>query len=186
MSKQEKSFVTWEYLEHAAKYFYGIETISISGGEPSIHPKLGEWSSKLKELFGCKLLTMNTNGTMFKMKPEMFGHYDKLYVSHYTTNTYDGCKDNMEEIEYLRQYYSSRPYLLQVSGDMEHIDRNRRGKGTCFRGSNGHLSYVNGKLYPCCVGSGLDEDVSISLIDNWRELINQIKPPCGVCFFAED
>lgn len=186
MDKKDKYFVDWDYMVNAAKYFYGVDTISLSGGEPSIHPQLEEWSPKLKELFGCRQLTMSTNATMFRKKPEMFGHYDKLYVTHYTEETYDGCRDNMEQILFLKYYYVSRPELLQVSQDMEHIDRAHRGTGTCFRGSNGHISYANGKLYPCCVGSGLDKEVSIALTDNWRELINEVKPPCEVCFFAEN
>src|SRR6185503_3305035 len=82
--KHDKHFVTWDYMVNAAKYFYGVPTIDITGGEPSIHPELEEWSPKLKQLFGCELLTMDTNGSMFKKKPELFRSYDKIYVTHYT------------------------------------------------------------------------------------------------------
>lgn len=172
-------------MVNAAKYFYGVETIDITGGEPSIHPELPEWSPKLKALFGCDKLTMDTNGTMFKKRPEMFAHYDKVYVTHYTEETYEGCKDNIENINYLREYYADRPDLLHVSGEMKHVDRSRRGTGTCFRGSSGTVHYCDGRLYPCCVAPGLDTKVSIELTGNWKEEILNTAPPCYDCFLAD-
>lgn len=184
--KEEKYFVTWEYLEEAAKYLYGVDTISLTGGEPTIHPKIEEWSPKLKELFGCRLLTMSTNGTMFKRKADMFRYYDKVFVTHYTKDTFEGSPENIDLINYLKDYYSDRPDLLHVSGDMEHVDRSRRGKGSCFRASMGAVHYENGQLFPCCVGPGLEIKKAIPLTENWRTEINQVSPPCHVCFFAED
>lgn len=185
MDKKDKYFVDWDYMVNAAKYFYGVDTIDISGGEPSIHPDLEEWSPKLKDLFGCNKLTMDTNGTMFEKKPDMFGHYDKIYVTHYTENTYLGCVDNMDKINYLKAYYPDRPELLHVSGEMVHVDRSRRGTGSCFRGSSGTVHYAGGKLYPCCVAPGLDTKVSIPLTENWKEEIINKKPPCHDCFLAD-
>ncbi len=186
IDKKDKYFVDWDYMVNAAKYFYGVDTISISGGEPSIHPNLAEWSPKLKELFGCRMLTMDTNGTMFDKKPEMFGHYDKIYVTHYVNSTYEGCEDNIDKINFLKSYYSNRPELIHVGGDMVHIDRSRRGKGSCFRGSSGTIHYAGDRLYPCCVAPGLNTKVSIPLTDNWKQEILNTKPPCHDCFFAED
>lgn len=186
MDKGEKYFVSWDYMLNAAKYFYGVDTIDISGGEPSIHPELEAWAHKLKELFGCRLLTMDTNGTMFKKKPEMFGHFNKIYVTHYVPGTFEGSPDNIEEINFLKDYYKDKPELLHVSGDMTHVDRARRGTKPCFRAYSGTVHYAGGRLYPCCVGPGLDTKISIPLTDNWKEEILKTQPPCHDCFLAED
>lgn len=186
MDKSDKCFVNWEYMVNAAKYFYGVDTIDISGGEPSIHPQLAEWTPQLKELFGCRMLTMDTNGTMFDKQPEMFGHFDKIYATHYTKETFEGCEDNIEKIKFLKDYYSERPELIFMSGDMTHVDRSHRGTGTCFRGSSGTVHYAGGRLYPCCVAPGIEEKVSIALTDNWKEEIMKTSPPCTNCFLAEN
>lgn len=186
MDKSSKYFVDWDYMVNAAKYFYGTDTVDISGGEPSIHPELPVWAPKLKELFGCRLLTIDTNATMFDKRPEMFGHFDKIYVTHYTKDTFKGCEDNIDKINFLKEYYADRPELLHVSGEMKHVDRSRRGTGSCFRGSSGTVHYAGGRLYPCCVAPGVQGARSIELTDNWKQDIINTPPPCQNCFLAED
>lgn len=186
LHKKDKYFVDWDYMVNAAKYFYGVDTIDLTGGEPSIHPQLEEWLPKLKELFGCRMLTMDTNGTMFKKKPDMFRHLDKIYVTHYVPSTFEGSPDNIDDINFLKEYYKDRPELLHVSGEMVHVDRSRRGTKACFRAFSGTVHYAGGTLHPCCVGPGLDTKVSIPLTDNWREEIMRTSPPCHDCFLADD
>lgn len=175
--------MTYDEIVNAAKYFHGIETIALSGGEPSIHPELETWVPKLKELFGCKNLDIDTNGTMFKKKPEIFRYFDNIYVSNYPKDFYPGLKGNKSEIDFILNYYPDKKF--HISGEMVHIDRKRRLGGSCFRESNGTVHYANGRLYPCCVGPGLDTKVSIPLTENWKEEILKTYPPCNNCFLAE-
>ena len=181
--KEKKSFVTWEYLENAAYYFKGIETINLTGGEATIHPILKEWLPKLKELFDCKYLTLDTNGMKFNRNPEMYGYFDRIYVTRYHEGMFDGCPDNLDKIEFLQEYYKDRPNLIHIN-EITHIPRDKKGGNPCYRAYSGTLHYSEGRLFPCCTGAGLDTLVYISLTDNWRDDINKVYPPCNDCFFA--
>ncbi len=177
----KKNHVDWDYMVHAAKHFKGIETIDICGGEATIHPNIREWAPKLKELFGCKYLTIDTNASMFKIMPDLFEHFDKVYVSTYPDEFYDGWKSNESKIEYLKNIY---PDKLHIGYNIIHTPRDRRGYKPCERAYSGTIRYEDGRVYPCCIGSGLDTLVSVPLTENWRKDLDNINPPCGDCFLS--
>ena len=53
---------SWSYFQRAAKHFYGIDRVNLTGGEPTAHPQFEEYVPGFKALFGCRLLTLSTNG----------------------------------------------------------------------------------------------------------------------------
>jgi MoaA/NifB/PqqE/SkfB family radical SAM enzyme len=183
MEKKDKKFFDWEYFVNASKYFYGMNRIHLSGGEPSMHPDFSDIAAKFKELFNCRLLTIETNGTLLRSKSESFKYFDKIYISHYTKDTFNGCPDNTDNINYIKEYLKDSQTEVIV-GEVEHISREIRGTKICPRGTSELVEYNNGKIYPCCVGSGLDEDVCIRPTENWIEEIKLVMPPCHICFFA--
>jgi len=183
MTKKDKYFVDWDYLVNAAKLFYGVDTISIMGGEPSMHPKFTEWSPKFKELFGCRFLTLESNGTLFDKIPDSFGHYDKIFATHYHKDMFEGCPENIDKINYLKAYYPDRPNLVWVN-EITHVPRTNRGTNPCFRATSGGIAYEGGKLYPCAVGSGVRTNNFIIPTTNWREEIKTVYPKCSDCYFA--
>lgn len=180
--KSNKYFVDFDYIKHSAKYFYGVDTISIMGGEPTMHPNFAEWSLIFKELYGCKRLTLETNGTMFDKIPEAFTHYDKILVTRYHKDIYDGCPDNLDKINFLKDYYKERDFIWV--NEIEHVSRKTKGTKPCYRSVSGGIAYEGGRLYPCCVGPGLLKKVSIPLTEDWRDQIKTIYPPCESCFLA--
>lgn len=52
----------WEYFERVAPYLREIDRVDLFGGEPTVHPKFRQFVPRFKELFGCRLLTMTTDG----------------------------------------------------------------------------------------------------------------------------
>ena len=54
--------VTWDYIIESARYLKGIKMIKLTGGEPTMHPQFQEFVPKLKELFQCEILSIETNG----------------------------------------------------------------------------------------------------------------------------
>lgn len=185
MDNKIKKFFDWGYLENAAKYFYGLNRIHITGGEPTMHPKFADFVPKLKELFGCTRLTIETNGFGFKKYRSLFTYFDEIYCSHYTAETFPDCPDNTEEIEFIKWYLQETKVKIIV-GKVQHESREKRGTKICARGTSEALGYSNGKLYPCCVASGLPErDTGIPVTENWREDILKVIHPCDICFFAE-
>lgn len=180
--KHKKYFITRSELEEAASKLYGVETISLMGGEPTMHPNFKEWTPEIKELFGCKKLTVETNGTMFKKFPEVFAYFDKVIVTRYHKDMFEGCADNLHLIEYLKDFYPDSGFIHV--NNIEHTPREKRGTKPCYRAWSGGIAYEGGRLYPCCAGPGLDTKVSVPLTANWREDIKTVLPPCHDCFFA--
>jgi len=182
MNNRDKKFFDWEYIKHAAEHFYGMDRIHITGGEPTMHPDFANIVPYLKQVFGCNRLTLETNGFGFKKFPKVFNFFDEIYCSHYTAGSFVGSPDNTEEIEFIRDYV----YLTKIIvGEIKHESRENRGTKMCSRGWSETLGYCNGKVYPCCVASGLPaRDTGIPLTKNWRQEILEVVHPCDICFFA--
>ncbi len=168
----------WAYFERAAKVLYGIERVNLTGGEPTAHPQFAEFVPRFRELFGCKKLTMSTNGyrvaehmqliirTFDWIDFSLYGdnHYalSLLQIHGMTVNVYDGG-------------------LLGIN----HTPRVTRGTGSCFRAcaTSGTVAYADGKLYGCCVAPGITGAPTVSRL-YWRETIEQAPLPCADCWFA--
>jgi hypothetical protein len=191
MQNKDKHFYDWAYILHAAELFHGIERIHLTGGEPSMHPHFNEWVPILKNIFHCKKLTIETNGFgLEKYGPTYFTGFDEIYFSHYKENFYPGFKDNLHIINtfenYVADWWPCYDNIKVHVGEITHMDRSARpGTKMCDRGTSETVAYVDGKIYPCCIGSGLDTKI---YLDNpgadWREKILEIHPPCHDCFFA--
>lgn len=185
LPRQAKEFHPWEYFVNAAKYLHGLDRLHVTGGEPTLHPKFTEFAPGLRDLFGCKQLTMETNGYGFKRFPETFKLFDEVYASVYTPETYPGCPDNREQIAYIEKYLAGSATKF-MTGLINFIPRSRRGTKMCHRGRSNDVTYARGLLFPCCVSSGiLEVDHGIPLTENWREEIVKVDIPCEHCWFAE-
>lgn len=182
MEMKHKKFYDWEYLALSAKYFKGIDRVSFTGGEPSVHPKFSEWAGKFKELFGCRILSIWTNGTMFRKKTEAWAHFDEIHISNYTKESFEGSPDNTADIEFIKSVY---PKKYISAAKVVHEPLTKRGTKMCFRGLSDTVEFVDGFIYPCCAGSGLETKVRLPLCDNWKTEILKLHPPCGECLFAE-
>jgi organic radical activating enzyme len=179
-----KTNYDWAYLENSAKFFKGIRRINLSGGEPTLHPNFVEFAPKLKELFQCNVLTIESNGYGFKKFPEVFKYFDVIQVSHYTKDSYEGSTDNTEDVEFIKDYLKGTNTSVLI-GEIVHISRERRSSGIiCGRGESETVSYVDGLLYPCCAAPGVEGRIGIPLSDNWIHEIEKVKMPCENCWFS--
>lgn len=166
----------------------GIERIHITGGEPTIHPEFEFLSSRFREVFDCKLLTLETNALWLKKHVDtVIKYYDKVYISVYTPETYEGCPDNRKIISWFQDYCAKKNSTVEIiTGIVDHIPLTKRGNKICHRGLSETVQYTAGLLYPCCTGSGISGAMGIPLTDNWREEIEKVHIPCDVCWFAEE
>lgn len=161
--------VNWKYLENLAKYIKGIDTVTITGGEPTVHPQFTEFAPKLRELFGCKTLDLETNGYAFKLFPvDVFKHFDNIHVSDYG--------DNLTTIE------GKETIVYPLEG--VHINKNTRKEGGCFRGIYYKISFANGKFYRCCSGYGVPNQIGLEPCENWMTEIEKQVLNCGECLFS--
>ncbi len=169
---------SWEYFERAAAVLYGVERVNLTGGEPTMHPCFLPYVEGFRKLFGCKKLTMSTNGYLVAQHIDVItreidwvdfslygdNHYalSLLQIHGITVNVYDGG-------------------LLGIN----HTPRVNRGTGSCFRAcaTSGTVAYADGKLYGCCVAPGITGAVAVER-ETWRAVIETAPLPCADCWFA--
>ena len=168
----------WEYFERAAKALYGIPRVNLVGGEPTFHPRFGDYVPKLKKLFGASQLTMTTNGW------GMLRHWDAI-------------RENFDAVEF--SDYHVRPDVLaflQVQNQVplsvynaglegsNHTPRSRCGSGSpCTRLPMGKaITYADGKIWGCCIAPGIEGAVGIEPDLGWEEYVPPA--PCKDCWFS--
>ena len=164
----------WRYFTNLAKYVAGkVHRIHVIGGEPMAHPKFGQFIPKFKELFGCKSLTLSTNGYKAREYPAALACFDQIYVTRF--------KNNGIDVDWLVANYGA-----QECDGLAHVSRSHRGGGNpCFRGRADAALYSDGRFFPCCVASGISGGVSIAPCDDWQRAILDVPMPCGECMFSE-
>jgi len=165
---------SWDYFEHLARYVYGVRRIHLTGGEATAHPKFAKFVPRLKELFGCELLTLWTNGFRIRENANVLHHFDDIFGTLYD--------DNAAEIEWMVENVGA----TYLNGDT-HVNRAHRGGGNpCGRGrSDAMVIYSDGRLFPCCIGPGIPGAQSIKPCDEWRTKVLAVPLPCKDCWFSE-
>lgn len=184
--KKERQHFDWDYIQESAKYMQNLDRIQLTGGEPTMHPDFLKIVPRLKDLFNCKNLTIETNGWGFHIFPEVFKFFDWIQVTHYTSKTYLGCDDNTDDIKFLQNYLKNYPVEIKIA-EVVHIQRNGIKRGSiCARGTSETVSYENGLIYPCCVGNGVTGAVGIPLDYHWKDMIEYgaVPLPCKNCWFS--
>lgn len=182
----------WEYFEQAAKVIYGVERVHLSGGEPTFHPQFAEFVPKFKELFGCKRLSMVTDGWGVKRHSEVIvDHIDEVHFTQYGNRRHEEqslVSWSMFGLISLKIFYAGENMA-------SFTPRSQIGGGKpCHRAwwLSGQVAYADGKLWGCCVAPGLDgakgvEFVDFPMLGESREFLDVAIPPlpCKECFFSE-
>ena len=166
--------LTLDEIKEVASIFHGIDHLRITGGEPTTHPDFSVLIPQLKELFGCRLLTLATDGYKVVENKHVLHHFDDIEISHYA--------NNKKEVEFLAKHFHDS----RTPGDTIHVTKTRRAANPhpCFRAS-GAVAYVHGRIYPCCVVPGPGGSGIVPTAD-WREKILKAPLHCETCFFAEE
>lgn len=176
MGKRPAAHHDMAYFERAAGFLYGVERIHCTGGEPLTHPQFDELASRFREMFGCKTLTVQTNGFRVEEHAEALRNFDHVYPSLYGP-------ENAKQVEFIQINYPSTTW---PHGEQGFTPRSQRGSGgACFRGRSDTVAHADGKLYGCCVAPGVDGAVGIEPTMDWRERIQDAPLPCSECWFAE-
>jgi len=174
----------WNYFEELAKWTDGIERVDITGGEPTCHPQFAEFVPKFKALFGCKRLTLETNGFQARKYADALRCFDFIRLGRYP--------ENGSEIDWLiknfpaYQQNGSTCVEIHVAPDVRgHVPRLRRGGGgPCHLGYSEFALYTDGKFWPCRLGSAIPMMQSLVPCEDWREKIAAMSIPCEECFFS--
>ncbi len=163
-----------EYIRRAGTSFHGIEHVTITGGEPTMHPDFHLFAPRLREWFGCKSLALETNGFRIAEHKDLLPLFDDVLLSHYPQND--------QAAEFLAKLgFGSRP-----EGPTLHVTTSRRAGHPRICKRANFVMYAYGRVYPCaCIPSGF-EGLGIPLTPQWREAITRVPLPCKDCWFAEE
>lgn len=172
--------ISFPELVRAAAAIKGVNNLRLTGGSPSLHPQFNEIARTAKTMFGCKVLEIETNGSVFKKDQEVLEVFDLIEVTNYTAPDFEPNQD-------LIDLALKNPRLvgkLHIGDPVKHFPRQRRNPGTCERGNLTMVSLYRDRIYPCAMGWGIDDPVSVPLSDNWFEELKKLKLPCERCFMA--
>jgi hypothetical protein len=177
----------WEYFEHVASFAHGIERIDVTGGEPTCHPQFRGFVPKLRALFGCRLLTLETNCFRIREYADLLPRFDFVRYGRYADNSAEVAwlKANHRDVRWnnLGNCVETRDPVDENG----HVSIERRGSGMlCHLESRAHVAYTGGKFYPCRLGPAVDGAVGIEPCADWREKVVQLPIPCGNCYFSPD
>ena len=165
----------WEYFVNAARFLYGIDRIDVFGGEPTTHPRFAEFIPKFRELFGCRILSMTTDGFKVIQYAETLKHFDFIQAS-----WYDARQDRA--MVFLKANFDTRIY----ADHPVFTPRSYVGGGfPCVRAYGVTVSYADGKIWPCTPGPGLPRAIGIEPTLDWKERILEVPMPCATCMFSE-
>jgi hypothetical protein len=166
----------YEYLYKYSKYFSGLE-IAITGGEPTCHYDFSIYVRAIKEIYKPKKYKIFTNAFNFKKYEKVFEIFDELIITRYEEN---------EIFNYIKKTKDSKKYVIYNAGKRNKLPCSNGFDQPCERVETEGMLLFDGKLYPCCAGSGVDIKNFIIPTHTWRKDIINIKPSCHLCPWATD
>lgn len=165
----------WAYFQRAASVLYGIERVHVTGGEPTTHPQFAEFVPRFRELFGCRLLTLQTDGFGAIKHRETLKHFDWIVGS-----LYDQRNEPL-----INTLIAEHADTLVFDGRGAFVPRSRRGSGQqCERGTSEAIAYADGRIWPCVVGPGIPGAASLEPTADWRQRLDGAPLPCSDCWFS--
>lgn len=177
---QSKNNITIEEIRGLRKFIPEVDTINITGGEPTLHKHFRDIMAEIFKM-NYKTITLNTNGYNLMKYIDMMDNFSRIIISHYNENSYEGVIPNTSTIkEFTEAYKGNTPVAIR---DIVMIEDNKL-EGMCGRGNNGVASYFKGKIYGCCVSAGMDTGIGVPLDENWKESALKVPLPCKDCVFA--
>lgn len=171
----------WEYFETAAKWMYGIGRINLTGGEPTLHPRFAEFIPKFRVLFGCKILTMVTNGFLVSK-------YEDLIVDSFDYINFSDYEDRRPALESISKRMQVSTKHEGVNGALFTLRSSTGGGKPCTRACWLSLGcvYADGKFWGCCIAQSLPGAIPLEPSMDWKtQLLANPGLPCSTCFFSE-
>ncbi len=162
----------WEYFEEAGKHLYGIERLHLTGGEPTTHPLFERLANEARGMFGCKVLTLQTDGFKAERYADALKNFDHIYASRYDDR-------NRKAVDFIQINYPTTTW------EGAFTPRSTRGSGKpCARGFSETVAYADGKLWPCCVAPGIEGAASMEPCSDWIGKIESVPLACETCWFS--
>ena len=164
----------WAYFERAATFLRGLSVLTISGGEPTLHPQFGRILREFDQLFEPEALELVTNGCDLPRHLTDLGALAHIYLA-----DFPGDVRSSLAVTSLRAWDPARVTV----NDGVHVNLARRGAGgPC--GRERIAAYAAGSLFPCCVSPGIPGAASMAPAVDWRETLHDVPLACDRCCFS--
>ncbi len=171
-----------QYFEQAARTLRCIERLIWTGGEPTLHPSFETLAYLFRDLFRCKVMTLNSNGWGFER------HAKAIADNFDWTDWSDYGIDKSAGIAAIRAHGGDvrRKDMVTDGAFIPRIRRTSEGK-PCSRAifRSGGFAYADGKLWGCSVSPGVVGAQGMEVCDGWQEKLLAHPLPCRDCFCAE-
>lgn len=168
-----------EDIKAALPWFSGITRISLTGGEPTMHPRFMEIAHLVRQMLPGILLSVETNATLYPRFKPALELFDGIEATHYTANAWPGCPDNSDKINALKSDFPKTRILEAKHRTMD----DNRGSNMCGRQARAHWSH--GLIYGCCAATGLRKAIGIPPQEEWHQKLKAEILPCGDCVFGQ-
>lgn len=184
----------------AGKTLGPIDTIEVTGGEPTMHPDFKWISESIHHIFKCKDILLLTNGWLFEQDEAnlpLLMNWDRVYISWYTNDFARRyfCDANTTVVNRIEDYLKRNGRPVWVQRMDSHVPfqgvQPVEGVNACMFGYNNPVwpgdmvTYYRGQIYGCCTAWELDSPGrGIVLTPDWRDHLKEIELPCESCFLG--
>ena len=176
-----------EWLIKISKWFQNLDLITITGGEPLVHPEFEFITTRIKKWFRPRMLQLITNGSskLLYERWNCLSYYDSIRITNYTKDTYYNSEDNTDVVNHFIETFKLKKPSISIIIERPIFKTKIGNGGMCELGIGGIIAIQDRKLYPCCVSPGLKPDVGIEVTENWASEILKVNIPCNVCIFSK-
>lgn len=158
-----------------------VGTVFLTGGEPTLHPQFPAMAEAARAARGSGKLTLITNGARLVRHAEATRFFDNIRMSVFDESCDAGEPTTPGIVEAFREVCP--PNVSFEPSIVPHY-RTAGGPNPCDRLDN-TISTMDGRVYACCVASGIAGAASTELTPGWEERLLNIDVPCERCVFGE-
>lgn len=158
-----------------------VGTVFLTGGEPTIHPEFAAVAEAARRARGSGRLTLITDGSKLVKHAEAMRFFDNIRMSVFDSTSNAGESTTVGIVEKFREVCP--PGVSFEPSVIIHY-RTAGGSKPCERIEN-TVSTMDGRVYPCCVASGISGALSTELTEGWESRLLGVDVPCSACVFGE-
>ena len=180
--KSIPNYVLGKEITESSRFFKGCK-IKLTGGEPTLHPHFPQIVQLFRNTFDSPSLEMDTNGFNCIKYIDYLKYFDKICFSHYIKGDFfTEAEDNTGILNVLKERDDIKLDVFDI--DFFHRRNINTKSKPCYRAEIETVSYMDGLIFPCCIGLGNSNAVGIIPSENWKKEILNVPFNCDKCLFA--
>jgi hypothetical protein len=155
-----------------------VGVVCLTGGEPTLHPEFERVAKLAREARGSLHLRLISNGAKLVEKADALKYFDRVDNSIFTKDSNAGPPTDLllpARVLAARPQTDYQPYIV--------VHTRSQGVGACGR-EKSTVSTMDGRVYGCCVASGIKDAPSTELSPGWEERLRAVPLPCDRCVFG--